>query len=208
MHAYLLIGNSPEYRVQSTKELAEKLKAKILEFPIAKIEDTRNLNDLIRLSFNEPTLIVCENIDEATEEALNAFLKNLEEPQDNIYFGLTAHSTRKVLPTIVSRCEVIKTINNPLRGNNENAEKFLSIKTGERLAQIDKIKDRGEATALIEDILNYLHRALHSDKVNYQAAAKNAGAATKTLASLRANGNIGLQLTNFVISLEGNLFTK
>src|SRR3989344_8472809 len=102
MHAFLLIGNS------GWEDLAKKLNAKIMPFPIQKIDDVRSLNSLIRLTFNEPTLVVCENIHEATEEALNAFLKNLEEPQTNIYFGLTAPSVRKVLATIVSRCQIIK----------------------------------------------------------------------------------------------------
>ena len=95
----------------ATDNLAKKLHAKILEFPLSKIDDVRSLNNLIRLSFDEPTLVVSENIHEATEEALNAFLKNLEEPQENIYFVLTAPSTRKVLPTIVSRCEIVKSTN-------------------------------------------------------------------------------------------------
>ena len=107
MHAYLLINQDLNVKSQ-IEDLAKKLNAKMLSFPIVKVEDTRNLNDLIRLSFNEPTLIICERINEAGDEALNAFLKNLEEPQENIYFALTAPSVRKVLPTIVSRCEIVK----------------------------------------------------------------------------------------------------
>jgi DNA polymerase III gamma/tau subunit len=84
MHAYLLIGTDSEKLKAKSDELAKKLHAKIMEFPLVKIDDVRSLNNLIRLSFNEPTLIVCQNIHEAGEAALNAFLKNLEEPQENI----------------------------------------------------------------------------------------------------------------------------
>ena len=68
MHAYLLINQDLNVKSQ-IEDLAKKLNAKMLSFPIVKVEDTRNLNDLIRLSFNEPTLIICERINEAGDEA-------------------------------------------------------------------------------------------------------------------------------------------
>ena len=72
MHAYLLISQNLNIKSQ-IEELSQKLHTKIIEFPLAKIEDVRNLNNLLRLSFNEPTLIVCEHIESTTEDALNAF---------------------------------------------------------------------------------------------------------------------------------------
>jgi DNA polymerase III delta prime subunit len=202
MHAYLLIGTSEENLNLGINGLTKKLNAKIMEYPLQKIDDVRNLNDLIRLSFSEPTLIVCKNIEGAGEEALNAFLKNLEEPQENIYFALTAPSTRKVLPTIVSRCEIVRTINNSqFTIYNEDTEKFVKAKTGERLALIDKIKDRAKAIEFAENILMFLHNKLHSDSSDYQKGAKNIEVVSQTLKNLRANGNVSLQLTNLVISL-------
>src|SRR6266478_7022090 len=124
MHAYLLVGqNSEELRIKS-EELAKKFGAKIMEYPLQKIEDVRNLNNFLRLTITEPTLIYVPNIHEAGTEALNAFLKNLEEPQDNLFFVLTAPSTRKILPTIVSRCQVIKISNAKYQMPNENIEEI------------------------------------------------------------------------------------
>ena len=202
MHAYLFVGQGIDSFQLSISSLATKLNAKILEYPLQKIDDVRSLNDLINLSFNEPTLIVCKNIEGAGEEALNAFLKNLEEPQENIFFALTAPSTRKVLPTIVSRCEIVKVINNlQFTIYNEDTEKFIKAKTCERLAIIDKIKDRARAIELIENLINFLHNELHSNGVDYQKTAKNIETASQTLKNLRANGNVSLQLTNLVVSL-------
>ncbi len=197
MHAFLLIGNNND-----PASLAKKLGAKILEFPLAKIEDVRNLNNLIRLSFDEPSLIVSENIHEATEEALNALLKNLEEPQDNIYFALTAPSVRKVLPTIVSRCQIIKITNDKLQITNEEVEKFLSMKIGEKLGFVDKIKDRQKAIELAENTVLFLHSKLHENEVKYSITAKNIEAAEGTLSRLKRNGNVNLQLANFAINLK------
>ena len=197
MHAFLIIGNNSQDLKARSEELGKKLKAKILEFPLIKIEDVRNLSNLIKLSFNEPTLIVSENVHEATDEALNAFLKNLEEPQENIYFALTAPSVKKVIPTIASRCQIIKLAPGKLVIKSEDVKHFLDLSVGEKLKYVDKIKDRGEAIALITDVVNYLHRLIHTGKVKVE----NIEAAIKTLTNLRANGNVTLQLANFVISL-------
>jgi hypothetical protein len=215
MHAYLLVGQgistgkANEVFQLPISNLAKKLGAKILEFPLVKIDDVRSLNNLIRLSFNEPTLIVCPNIHEAGEEALNAFLKNLEEPQENIYFALTAPSTRKVLPTIVSRCQVIRIINNlpPIEGkqftiNNDEAEKFMGLTVGEKLAYIDKIKDRMKAMELAESLVNFFHSQLHSNELKYNITARDIEVAQKTLTRLKANGNVNLQLSNLIIQIS------
>lgn len=46
--------------------------------------------------------------DAANVEAMNAFLKTLEEPPGNAVLLLTAESVEALLPTIVSRCEIIQ----------------------------------------------------------------------------------------------------
>ncbi len=192
MHAYLITGRPADGFESEIKNLADKIKAKILEFPLIKIEDVRNLNNLIRLSFNEPTLIVSKNIQETTVEALNALLKNLEEPQDNIYFALTSPSARKVLATIVSRCQIIKARNNTKGQKDENKEieNFLTMSVGQRLAFFDKIKDRGTAIDFVEGLIFYLCE---------KKELKNTEQLIKTLTGLKANGNVNLHLANLAI---------
>ena len=46
--------------------------------------------------------------EEANQQASNALLKTLEEPPRNVILLLTAESAERLLPTIVSRCEVIR----------------------------------------------------------------------------------------------------
>jgi DNA polymerase-3 subunit delta' len=150
----------------------------------------RDLNSLIRLTLDTPTLIVCKNIHEAGTEALNAFLKNLEEPQENVYFALTAPSVRKVLPTIVSRCQVIRVseVKEP-EINEAEISKFITASPGQRLAFFDKIKDREEAREFVESLIFFLHK---------KKEFKNMEVLLKTLSGLNANGNVNLQLTNLV----------
>lgn len=50
---------------------------------------------------------IIHNVENSTSEALNSLLKFLEEPRNNILAILTCSSVEAVLPTIVSRCQVI-----------------------------------------------------------------------------------------------------
>jgi DNA polymerase III delta prime subunit len=209
MHAYLIIG--PENLTASEiKSLTAKLKAKTVSFSLQKIEDIRELSSFIKLSLSEPTAICIKNIDNATTEALNAFLKNLEEPQENLYYILTAAGVSKVLPTIASRCQIIKVhsanLHLELRSRecivqSEKTKKFLNGTIGEKLAEIDKIREREDAQNFVTDLVSFLHYQLTSDTKNALAAAENAEKASLTLQRLKANGNVQLQLTNMVVNL-------
>jgi DNA polymerase-3 subunit delta' len=48
------------------------------------------------------------NFERVTAEASNALLKTLEEPAESVVLLLTANALENLLPTIVSRCEVIR----------------------------------------------------------------------------------------------------
>lgn len=189
MHAFLLVGNNSEELETKSEELAKKLHAKIMNFPLAKIDDVRNLNNLLRLSFSEPTLVVSEHVENATEEALNAFLKNLEEPQSNIYFALTAPSEKKVLSTIVSRCQIIKILSTEYKVLSTDVEEFSEMSASQRLAFFDKMKDRTKAIDFIESLVFFLHH-----KKNFT----NMELLIKTQTCLKANGNVNLHLTNLI----------
>lgn len=52
-------------------------------------------------------IYIIENIESATKEAMNTLLKMLEEPTAGIYAIFTTNNISRVLPTILSRCQVI-----------------------------------------------------------------------------------------------------
>lgn len=200
MHAYLFVGQGITNFQLAISNLADKLKAKVLEFPLLKIEDVRNLNNLIRLSFDTPTLIVCPHIEEAGEEALNALLKNLEEPQQNIYFALTSSSVIKVLPTISSRCQIIKVQGTEYKVQSTEIGEFLEMTPGEKFSYIDKIRDRNQAIEFAENMVNFMHGSLHENGLKYNITGRRIELALQTLTRLKANGNVNLQLSNFVVN--------
>jgi len=74
-----------------------------------KIEQVRTMQREVALSPYEGrrrVYILCQ-FENATREAANCLLKTLEEPPDYVVLVLTAHEADLLLPTIVSRCQVL-----------------------------------------------------------------------------------------------------
>lgn len=200
MHAYLITGADSEKRLAKGEELAKKLKAKILEFPLQKIEDVRSLGSFVSLKLNTPTTIIIRDIHRATLPALNAFLKNLEEPQKNLSYILTADSVNNLIPTIVSRCQIIKILNSKSQTlNNDEMQRFINSKADEKIEYINSIRGREEAKEFVENFISLLHRQL-IDKPQKVLTSQRVEIAVQTLANLKANGNVALQLTNLVVN--------
>jgi len=202
MHAYLIVTPNKEEGLANAISLAKKIGENFYEFSLTKIEEVRNLNLFVKLSFEKPTTIIIKDIEKATEEALNAFLKNLEEPQKNLTYILLARSEEKLIPTIVSRCQVIR-----VRGkekadtNQKEIQDFLEMSTGEKFAYLEKIKDRKEAIDFIEKIILFWHKFLVTGENDSKTISEYLKIAEKTHKNLTANGNVSLQLTNFVVNL-------
>jgi DNA polymerase-3 subunit delta' len=51
---------------------------------------------------------IVESADLFNDSSANAFLKTLEEPPDDVVFVLMSHSWEAVLPTIASRCQIVR----------------------------------------------------------------------------------------------------
>lgn len=197
MHAYLLIGSDKNLLKKKAESLAKKKKGKVLEFTVKKIYDVRKLSSYIKLKLNEPTFLLIEDIHEATNEALNAFLKNLEEPQEEVAYILTASSEYKVLSTITSRCQIIK-VDSSNASVDKKALEFLKMKKADKLKAISNLKKRDEAKKFVENIILALHEKLHSENKNRLKIAKDIKNAQSTLTALNMNANVNLQLAKFV----------
>jgi DNA polymerase-3 subunit gamma/tau len=74
------------------------------------VEDIRRLNDQVRIP-PQSGLYKVYIIDEAhmlSTSAFNAFLKTLEEPPKYVIFILATTEKNKILPTILSRCQIFE----------------------------------------------------------------------------------------------------
>jgi DNA polymerase-3 subunit delta' len=81
-------------RVRAEKIKIEPMRQLIYDLSLKPVEAKRRVARLLRF-------------DAANVETMNAFLKTLEEPPGEVVILLTAQSADDLLPTIVSRCEVV-----------------------------------------------------------------------------------------------------
>ncbi len=74
-----------------------------------KVEQVRELQRHLSLTPNMAThrVAILDRFDQATPSAANALLKTLEEPPEFVILILLAPDTDSLLPTIVSRCQVV-----------------------------------------------------------------------------------------------------
>jgi DNA polymerase-3 subunit delta' len=71
------------------------------------IESIRRLYEQTRARQTRRQIVIIDDADRMSHGAQNAFLKLLEEPNEYIYFILTAHRPKQLLPTIRSRVQTV-----------------------------------------------------------------------------------------------------
>ena len=72
------------------------------------VDDIRNLNDQVRIPPQKGNykVYVIDEVHMLSQSAFNAFLKTLEEPPPHAIFILATTEKHKIIPTILSRCQV------------------------------------------------------------------------------------------------------
>ncbi|MDO4774098.1 MAG: hypothetical protein Q4A37_03175 [Candidatus Saccharibacteria bacterium] len=74
---------------------------------IITIEQIRDLTASLRTHATTRRMIIINPADAMTDQAQNALLKSLEEPNANTHFILVGATTGNILPTIQSRCQIV-----------------------------------------------------------------------------------------------------
>lgn len=202
MHSFLIVGGNLKSIEKAIEKLVRENVSAKLEYEVKKIEDTRNLAGLTRLKTKKTLAIILKDFEQATLEAQSAFLKNLEEPRENLIYILTADSVHKLLPTIISRCQIIKLavkVSEPK--NKKLANDFMNMQLGAKFNQINTMKSRENALEFVENFIMGLHLLLSSTSERL-LLTKNIKSANKTRLALLANGNVNLQLSNLAINTK------
>ena len=108
-------------------------------------------------------VVVLEDAANLTIEAQNALLKTIEELPKHALFILGADSDAKLLPTAVSRCQIVRVQGTGYRVQpedyTEDIKKLLSASIEERFEYIEKLKDRKE---FLHFLIRYFHQNLRS----------------------------------------------
>jgi DNA polymerase-3 subunit delta' len=119
-----------------------------------KIDQVRELQHTLSLAPYEARhrVALILRFEEAHSGAANAMLKTLEEPPDHVVIILTANSAENLLPTIVSRCEVLRlrTLSMDETARGLQALRGVPEEISERLAHISDGRP-GYAIRLFEE---------------------------------------------------------
>jgi len=72
------------------------------------VEDIRNLTDQVRIppQIGKYSIYIIDEVHMLSTAAFNAFLKTLEEPPKHAIFILATTEKHKIIPTILSRCQI------------------------------------------------------------------------------------------------------
>lgn len=118
--------------INGFEEKAEVNSLNIFELDAASnnsVDDIRNLIDQVRYppQFGKYKVYIIDEVHMLSNQAFNAFLKTLEEPPSYAIFILATTEKHKVIPTILSRCQIFD---------------FNRIQVSDISNQLKKIADR------------------------------------------------------------------
>ena len=123
--------------INGFEEKAEVNSLNIFELDAASnnsVEDIRNLIDQVRYppQFGKYKVYIIDEVHMLSNSAFNAFLKTLEEPPSYAIFILATTEKHKVIPTILSRCQIFD---------------FNRIQVSDIARQLKKVADREKIKA-------------------------------------------------------------
>jgi len=145
-------------------EIAESRAIDVLEVDAAsrtKVEQTRELLEMISYApaRDRFKILIIDEAHMLSKASFNALLKTLEEPPPNVLFVLATTEIQKILPTILSRCQVFE-----FRrvGPRELADHLARICETEEIevsrATLERLARSGEGS--VRDTLSLLERAM------------------------------------------------
>ena len=108
------------------------------------VEDIRNITDQIRIppQIGKYKVYIIDEVHMLSNQAFNAFLKSLEEPPEHVVFILATTEKNKILPTILSRCQIFDF----KKVDNESIIKLLS-----KICKEKKVKYEDGSLSLIAE---------------------------------------------------------
>lgn len=117
-----------------------------------KVEQIRQLKSELTTSGLESSrkVIIIEEADLMTTSAANSLLKFLEEPQGDIILFLLATAKQNLLPTIVSRCQVITFQTQPI-DQRVIALRQLGLTSNQAALSAQLVEDNEQAVQLMQE---------------------------------------------------------
>ncbi len=179
--AKIIISQSLLGRVEALNQVLEDLNLQRKHPDVLYIEDEAKLgveqSQQIRsfLSIRPYSalgrVVVLESAHKLTREAQNALLKILEEPPNQAVILLGAASTSALLPTILSRCQIVQ-LEDAVEEDSKFFDQIASLigkSEAERFAFIEKLEEK---EVFLDAMVAYFRQKMIADPSKYQFAQK------------------------------------
>ncbi len=136
------------------------------------VDDIRNLNEQVRIppQVGNYKVYIIDEVHMLSQQAFNAFLKTLEEPPKYAIFILATTEKHKILPTILSRCQIFNFKRIQIKDMVEHLKK-IAIKENvkvdnEALHLIAEKADGGlrDCLSLFDQMVSYCNGEITYDK--------------------------------------------
>ncbi len=140
------------------------------------VDDIRNLIDQVRIApqIGKHKIFIIDEVHMLSTSAFNAFLKTLEEPPEHAVFILATTEKHKILPTILSRCQIFdfhRIQINDIVGHLMKIAKNEKIKVEEKGLHVIAQKADGalrDALSIFDQIVSF-----SNNNVSYEAVLQN-----------------------------------
>jgi uncharacterized protein YjgD (DUF1641 family) len=182
MQSFILVSSNSSFIEQEINNLKNRLqvsKFNIHDFPGQPSISIDEIRQVINLLSEKPfgggsRIVILRNFHQTKTEAANALLKVLEEPPPTTYFILTSANTDTLLPTILSRCQVIAEKNtdsefdkSAIDSTVKLLEKILKSSPGERILMAqEKAKSKDDSIRFLKLLRVTLIYILHNRNGN------------------------------------------
>lgn len=140
------------------------------------VDDIRELIDQVRIppQVGQYKVFIIDEVHMLSQQAFNAFLKTLEEPPKYVIFILATTEKHKILPTILSRCQVYDFARITIQNTIDHL-KYVAQKEGynveeEALSLIARKADGGmrDALSIFDQMVSFTQ-----GNITYQSTLEN-----------------------------------
>lgn len=179
MSSYLIIGGNEQQRQEEIARISQRYQVSRfdqIKLPEGRIDQVRQLQHQLHLKSysSKVRLAIIDQAEKLTIPAQNALLKLLEEPPANAMIILASPTVNPLLPTVVSRCQIIKLRSDPDRPDQETYNSGLMILDSILKARVgERVKIATEISASREKAVEFCQTQLFiwRDRIKQTPAA-------------------------------------
>ncbi|MFC1653234.1 hypothetical protein ACFL1M_00100 [Patescibacteria group bacterium] len=213
MHSHLIISPSKQALEIASQISPQEIKSGIDVFisndeGSLGIEAIRNLKIFLQKKPFEKDyqIVYIESAERLTVPAQNSLLKTLEEPPPNCIIFLTTTSSDKLLPTVISRCQIHRNKREIKKVDNSNDFKttykeILSSSVSQKVSIAQEhAYPKDKTKILLQNAIELFRKMLYQNPTN--EIKNNLKIAQKSLLRIQQNVDPRLTIEHFFINLS------